>query len=154
MVRQRFLRLHWRSVASILCQGPVACWRGGCLISRGRRAGVQRFSPSSPYPSPFNACCRPFLSCQWGGSSLLVSTAGVIQTVSSYQFLFCVQPRRRFMSAILCVWWNPIAEKGKKKALTGFLMCWELICRSGPEHKMQFTVELCTHWGPSVIHTV
>lgn len=31
MVRKRFLRLHWGSVASILCQGPVACWRGGCL---------------------------------------------------------------------------------------------------------------------------
>lgn len=132
MVRKRFLRLHWGSVASILCQGPVACWRGGCLISRGRRGGVQIFSHSSPYPSPFNRCCRLFLSCQWGGSSLLVSTAGLIQTVSSYQFLFYVQPRRRFMSAILCEWWNPIAEKGKlKKGANRIFMCWELICSSG-----------------------
>lgn len=118
----------------------------GALFPAG---GVQRFSHSYPFPSPFNGYYGFFLSCPWGGFSFLLSSAGLIQTVSSYKCLFYVQPRHRFMSAIRCVvksnW-----QKGKiKRRSQDFFMCLEWICSS--RQTLQRTSRCCSQM--SFTHT-
>lgn len=128
---------------SILCQGPVTCWRVAVLFPAGGVAflspltGFQVFflvSEGDPRPS-----CRPpssFRLCP--GASFVCN----LETTLSLQ---------------LCVWWNPIGKKGKWKGANRIFMCLELICSSRRifqrHNKMQFTVELCTRWWSTVIHT-
>lgn len=108
----------------------------GGLISHGRCGGVQRFLPLSlPLPRPslppptgkaFSFPVSEVDSCSH------VSTAALIQTVSSYQFLSYVQPRLRFMSAIFHFMVKSNCPKGKtKKGTNRIFVCWKLICSIG-----------------------